>query len=168
MATPTASGPRPTAVGEESPPAPGAGGRDGGPDRRAPTHAPRNGAEWVTLAISAAIVALLVGVGVVEHLTHDSPAGTRVTVSLDLDGTYEVNGRFFVPFTATNQGATPAEDVVITFTVREPGPDGAVLEEGTADLAYLANSGERSGQFATDYDLATHQIEASVSTFQTP
>ncbi|MDQ3168038.1 MAG: hypothetical protein M3P94_05255 [Chloroflexota bacterium] len=139
-----------------------------GQGRGSRSHAPRNAAEWATLAISAAIIALLVGVAVFEHLTNDSPAGTRVEVVLALDEVYEVEGRFFIPFTATNRGATPAEDVVVTFTVRAPGPEEAVLEEGTADLAYLANSGERTGQFATDYDPATYPVEASVSSFQTP
>ena len=142
--------------------------RDEGLGQGVRSHTPRNGAEWATLAISAVIVGLLVGVALFEHLTHNSPPGTRVDVTLALDQVTEVDGRFTIPFTATNRGAAPAEDVVITFTVREPGADGAVLDEGTADIAYLANSGERSGQFATDYDPAAHEIEASVSTFQTP
>ena len=125
----------------------------------------RSVAEWTTLAVSAVIIAALIGVALFEHFAASEPAGAWLEVRLAPERTERRGDLFYVPFTIANRGAAPAEGVTLVFEVRQ-GEE--VLEESTADIQFLANSGSAAGEVVTQHDPATHEITGRVGTLQTP
>ncbi len=122
-------------------------------------------AEWTTLIGSVIVIALLVGAALYEHLVHDEPAGVRVAVVLALDQAESRDGLTYVPFTVVNTGAAPAENVVVLFAIKQ---SEVTVEESTAEIAFLSNSGTAEGEMVTALDLTTHTVEARVATLQIP
>ena len=122
-------------------------------------------AEWTTLIGSALVVALLVGAALYEHLVHDEPAGVRVVVDLALEQAETRDGMTYVPFIVVNTGAAPAGNVVVLFAIKQ---GELTVEESTAEIAFLSNSGTAEGEMVTALDLTTHTIEARVATLQIP
>jgi uncharacterized protein (TIGR02588 family) len=91
------------------------------------------------------------------HSTSISPATSRRASP--------PGGLTYVPFTIANTGAAPAENVVVLFEIKrgeEP------VEESTAEVAFLPNSGSAEGELVTAHDLTTHTVEGRVATFQEP
>lgn len=125
----------------------------------------RSTAEWTTLVVSALIVAALIGAAIVEQLWLSEPPGVRLTVTLSREQTRHVDDAYYVPFTVRNIGSDGAENVAVAFTVTD---NGQTLQESTIEIAFLANSGSARGELVTEYDPATYQIDAQVSTFETP
>ena len=138
-------------------PAAGAEGDDGPRGRSA--------AEWTTLAVSGLVVALLVGAALYEQFVRREPAGVRVAVELALDRAEERDGFTYVPFAVVNTGAAPVESVVVLFEIKL-GEE--TVEESTADVAFLPNSGAVGGTLVTALDLTLFTVEARVATVQTP
>ena len=138
----------------------GAGGRGG--DRRP---GPRSGAEWTTLAVSAVVVAALVGAALYEEFARAEPGGTRLRVTVAVDSAEEREGAYYVPWTVENDGDEPAEAVTLVFTVKR-GEE--TVEESSVDVPFLPTSGSAEGELVTAFDPATHTIEARVGTLQVP
>lgn len=126
---------------------------------------PRSAAEWTVLAISAIVVALLVGAALYEHYGQEEPPGIRIAVELSLDQAEARDGLTYIPFIVRNTGRLPAESVVIRFEIKL-GEE--TVEESTAEFAFLPNSGSVEGELVTALDLSTHTIEAQVATVQVP
>jgi uncharacterized protein (TIGR02588 family) len=125
----------------------------------------RSTAEWTTLAVSLLIVAALIGAALVEQFWFSEPPGVRLEVTLSPEQTRHVDDVYYVPFTVKNIGSDGAENVSVAFTVKD---DGQTLQESTIEIAFLANSGSAQGELVTEYDPATHQVDAQISTFETP
>jgi len=125
----------------------------------------RTTAEKVTLAASVVIVALLVGAALWEQFVLDEPDGSWVEVTVAVDRAERRGGLTYVPYTVANRGRDPAENVTVVFEFKQ-GEE--TVEESTADVAFLSNSGEVEGELVTALDLATHTIEARVGTLQVP
>ena len=139
---------------------------DEAPEQSAANTPPgRTTAEWTTFAISLAITLALAGAALVEHVLLDEPPGTRLTVTVAADRATRQDDRYYVPFTVANDGAEPAENVVVLFEVKR-GEE--TVEESTADVAFLPTSGSAEGELVTALDPAQHAIEARVATLQLP
>ena len=132
---------------------------------QAPRPHGRNAAEWTTLAVSFVVVAALVGAALFEYYARSEPAGTRVGVELAIDQAQRRGDLYYVPYTVRNAGTAPAEAVVVVFEVRQ-GEE--VVEESTAEIAFLPTSGSADGELVTALDPAAHQITARVATLQRP
>ncbi len=126
---------------------------------------PRNPAEWTTLGISVVIVAGLIGVAVYEHVARMEPAGTRVSVQVDVAAAEQRDGLFYVPYTVANTGGQPAENVAVVFEVKR-GEE--IVEESNTEIPFLPNSGSATGELVTALDPAAHAIEARVASLQLP
>lgn len=111
------------------------------------------------------VVAALVGAALFEHFARSEPAGTQVGVELAIDQAHRRGALYYVPYTVRNAGTAPAEAVVVVFEVRQ-GEE--VVEESTAEIAFLPTSGSAAGELVTALDPATHQITARVATLQRP
>jgi uncharacterized protein (TIGR02588 family) len=133
--------------------------------QKAERAAGRSTGEWTTLAASAVVVLVLIGAALYEHFLRDEPLGARIAVELALDRAEERDGLTYIPFTVVNTGAAPAENFGILFAIKQ---GDQTVEESTADIAFLPNSGSVGGELVTALDLTTHSIEARVATFQTP
>ena len=133
--------------------------------KKAERAASRSTAEWTTLMASALVVLLLIGAALYEHFLRDEPPGVHIAVELALDRVEERDGLTYVPFTVVNTGAAPAENVVVLFEIKQ---GDETVEESTADIAFLPNSGSADGELVTALDLATHTVEARVATIQIP
>lgn len=125
----------------------------------------RSAAEWTTLALSAAVVATLVGVALVEHFLLDEPPGVRVAVSVAEGAAERRDGVYYVPFEATNRGGEPAADVTIEFEVRR---GGEVLETSSATVPFLPIGGSAGGEIATELDPAAHEVVGRVGNLLAP
>jgi uncharacterized protein (TIGR02588 family) len=125
----------------------------------------RSIAEWTTLIVSALFVAALVGAALYEHFAREEPPGVRIAVELALDEADVRGGLTYIPFTVVNTGADPAESVVVLFEIKQ-GEE--TVEESTAEIAFLPNSGSADGELVTALDLGTHTIEARVATLLFP
>lgn len=125
----------------------------------------RSLAEWITLAISALIVAALIGAALVEHFWLDEVQGVALDVTLDQGQTRQVDDLYHLPFAVKNAGSEGAENVTIAFAVR----DGEqTMEESTIVIDFLSNGGTASGELVTAYDPSAYDISARVSAFETP
>jgi uncharacterized protein (TIGR02588 family) len=125
----------------------------------------RNAAEWITLSISFLVVAVLVGAALYEELARDEPPGSWISVELDFDRAVKRDDLFYIPFVARNDGAAPATDVAVVFTVMD-GEE--MLEESATTIPFLPNSGSVDGQLVTAYDPAAYEIEARPATLLVP
>lgn len=125
----------------------------------------RSTAEWATLIGSLIVVALLIGAALYEHFAREEVSGTWISIDVAVDEAVQRDGVFYVPFTATNRGAKPAEDVTIVFTISG---DGETVEESTVVIPFLPNSGSADGEVITAFDPATHQIDARPATLLSP
>lgn len=143
----------------------GANNDQNGPGKDRDESEPRTAAEWTVLAVSALVVALLVGAALYEHFAQDEPPGVRITVELALDQAEARDGLTYIPFTVVNSGREPAENVQIRFEIKQ---GDETVEESTTEFGFLPNSGSAEGELVTTLDLSTHTVQAQVATIQKP
>ena len=141
-----------------------AGSRRGG-DRSDRPPAGRTAAEWTTLVVSLVVTAALVGVALYEHYGRKESPGTWARVDVRADGATRRGDLYYVPFTVVNVGGEAATDVNLVFTVKQ---GDTVLEESTAEIAFLPVEGSAEGELVTAHDPASHEIEGRVGTLQAP
>lgn len=134
-------------------------------DRDGGAHEGRNLAEWVTLAVSIAIVAGFVGAALHEEFFHREPPGAIIRVALEIDQAERRGDRFYVPFDVANDGGAPAEDVTLVFEVRQ---GEQVVEESTAVIPFLPSDGEEAGEVVLTFDPARLEVTARVGNFLVP
>ena len=121
----------------------------------------RSVAEWVTFAVSVAILLLVAGLIAVEAGEPDRPALPRVVES----GPAERHGdRWLVPAKVRNEGGATAEavQVVAELTV------GDQVIEADQTVEFLARDEEAEVAFVFDQDPATGQLEVRVTGFTVP
>jgi uncharacterized protein (TIGR02588 family) len=125
----------------------------------------RSTAEWTTVVGSLVVVALLIGAAIYEHFVREEVPGTWISIEVRTDEARHRDDVYYIPFTATNRGTDPAEDVSFMFSITR---EGEMVEESTVMVAFLPNSGSADGELITAFDPATHQIEARPSTLLSP
>jgi len=145
--------------------APSGQGGEGQEQEQPPRPGGRTAAEWTTLAVSIVVVGALVGAAVFEYFGRAEATGAQVHVELAVDEAERRGDHYYVPYTVVNVGGEPAEGVVVVFEV-EQGAE--VVEESTAEIAFLPNRGRAEGEMVTALDPAAHDLSARVATLQSP
>jgi uncharacterized protein (TIGR02588 family) len=125
----------------------------------------RNAAEWVTLAVSAVIVAAFVALALYEQFERNGPEGALISLEIGVEGAEQRGELYYVPFTVSNDGAAPAEDVTIDFTISS---GDQVVQETSVLIPFLAANDSADGELVTAQDPATHTIEGQPSTLIVP
>jgi uncharacterized protein (TIGR02588 family) len=119
----------------------------------------------MTLVGSLIVVALLIGAALYEQFAREEVPGTWISVDVAIADAVRRDDAFYIPFTAINRGAEPAEDVTIIFEIKS---GDETVEESTVVIPFLSNSGSADGELITAFDPATHQIEARPATLLSP
>lgn len=125
----------------------------------------RRPAEWVTLAVSLLIVSVLMGAALYEHFMNDEPSGVHIQVAVDVDHAESRDGQSYIPFSVTNTGREPAEQVVIQFDLTDT--SGSV-EESTVEIPILPSGGVSHGEIITTQEITDVTIDARAVNFLEP
>lgn len=121
----------------------------------------RSAAEWVSFAVSLAIVLFVLGLLTVEAGDSDRPADPRASVSGPVE---KRGGRFHIPVTVHNNGDETAENVQVrvTLDIDEESTDG----DQTVD--FLAGAADADLVFVFDDDPKTGDLTVEVTGFTVP
>jgi uncharacterized protein (TIGR02588 family) len=121
----------------------------------------KNWIEWSVFALSAALIAFVVGFLVYESATiGNAPPDIRVHI-----GTAEPRaGYFAVPIEATNHGDHTAEGVHIEVTLKAAGKE----ETGDFEIAFLPRRGAREAWVTFKTDPRQGTLEARVLGYEKP
>lgn len=121
-------------------------------------------AEWTTLGISLAILALVFGSITWLSLKGDSEP-TRVQVTPLLDAVQHEGGVWYLPVEVTNRGDRTAEAVTVeaTLDTGEKEPEGAEITFG-----FLASRETVRGTFVFTSDPASGELTVRPASFKEP
>lgn len=120
-------------------------------------------AEWVTFLISAAILALVVGLVLHAWMTEsDRPPLLRLTDTTEIR---ELEGQFYVPFTVTNEGGETAESVQI---IGEMVNNGRVERIGEQQIDFLSAREKQEGAFILTRDPQAGKVIVRVGSYKLP
>ena len=149
----------------------GGAGRDGGErDRNGRQDPPGSGregprsrtaAEWITLAVSAALI--LAVAGLVTYLTVAGGDRPPVVVATPLtDAIRHEDGRSYLPVEVENRGDQTAQDVVIRAELATAG----AVETVEFTIDFLAGGGVAEGTVAFATDPTTGALTVGVASFR--
>jgi uncharacterized protein (TIGR02588 family) len=124
---------------------------------------PRTTAEWWTFGVSAALVALVLGVVLVSWAT--GPSGPPVLVAQRSGPVSADAGAYRVPFEVRNEGGEAADQVQV---VAELVVDGEVVAEGEQTFAFLSGGETESGAFLLPDDPAEGELTIEVASYALP
>jgi uncharacterized protein (TIGR02588 family) len=120
----------------------------------------RGPAEWVTLAVSLLVVAVVVGL-----IVREIPGSKRPPAPVAVAGRVEERGdRFVVPVEVENRGQRTAENVQVQATVTIDGED--VTADQTVD--FLAGGETESMEFVFTDDPADGDLTVEVTGYLVP
>ena len=121
----------------------------------------KNWFEWSVFAVSAALIAAVIGFLIYESATiGNAPPDIQVEI-----GTPEPrSGYFAVPVTATNKGDHTAEGVHIEVVLQGAGKE----ETGDFEIAFLPRRGSREAWVTFKNDPRTGKLEARVLGYEKP
>lgn len=121
----------------------------------------RSTAEWVTFAVSALVVLVLLAAIAVEAARTDDPAAPVAAIG----GAIEVHGRqFHVPVSVTNRGDETAEAVRVLASLEI----GGEVVEGDQTVDFLAGGDRQEVIFVFDEDPAGGVLSIRVTGFTVP
>lgn len=122
---------------------------------------PRTSAEWVTFAVSVAILLVVVGLIATQATGSDRPALPRVSKT----GPVERQGeRFLVPVEIRNDGGATAEAVQVTAELTV----GDEVVEADQTVEFLAQEEKAEVVFVFDRDPAAGQLDIRVTGYTVP
>lgn len=125
----------------------------------------RTPAEWVTLAISIAIVGSLVAIALIEEANRQDEVATSLAISFDMGATRWDGENYYVPFHVTNGGSQAVASADIWFEIY----DGeALVETDEITVAFLPLQGRQEGVYVTARNPATHALRARLESVQFP
>lgn len=123
----------------------------------------RSTAEWLTFAVSLALVAAVFGVILASWAT--GPSGPPV-LRAERSGPVEYDGRAYrVPFAVRNEGGGAATDVQVT---AELTIDGTLEGEGEQTFMFLSGGERASGEFLFTADPARGTVTIEVASYSHP
>lgn len=123
----------------------------------------RSTAEWLTFAVSLALVAAVFGVILASWAT--GPSGPPV-LRVERSGPVEHDGRAYrVPFSVRNDGGEAATDVQVT---AELTIDGTLEGEGEQTFMFLSGGESESGAFLFPADPARGTVTIEVVSYSDP
>ena len=128
--------------------------------RRGPD--PRNAAQRLSLAVAALVLALVVGLVVVEAVGSDEPA----TPVAHVGEVRAAAGRYYLSVEVVNEGDISAAEVQVTAELVVPGEPEPETGDQTVD--FLAGHETRHLVFAFDHDPADGEVSAVVTGFADP
>ncbi|MGB3294299.1 MAG: TIGR02588 family protein [Phormidesmis sp.] len=119
-------------------------------------------AERISFFVALAILlAILAGVGYlwVRDRNQDPPV-LQVTSKIE-----QRQGKYYVPFTVTNQGGETAAAVQVIVELRI---DGTLVEWGDQRIEFLSSQEEATGSFILTQDPTLGELTVRVASYQTP
>lgn len=120
----------------------------------------RSPAEWTTLAISSAVLAVVIALLVGEMLSTRVPAAPRSRVA----AIEAVGERFRVAVTVTNDGDDTAANVQVTAELVSSGG----TESGDLSIDFLAGGEEQRLVFLFDDDPGAGELTVAVTGYEDP
>jgi uncharacterized protein (TIGR02588 family) len=129
--------------------------------RQGAEHALRTGPEWVVFGVSAAILAIVVGVLVALAIRGSDPAAPQAAVDGEVR---EVDGRFFVPVEVINGGGSGAREVQVEAQLTVAG----TTTTGEQVIDFLGGDERRRLTFVFADDPADGELTVDVLSFADP
>ena len=131
--------------------------------KKPPQPASRSIAERVSLYLSVFLLALVVSLILYSWGTQErKPPILTVEVEAIVR---EVDGQYYVPFSATNQGGTTAESVEVVAQLS--GCD-RLEESGSQQIGFLSGGETRSGAFIFSCNPQQGQLKVRVASYKLP
>jgi len=125
--------------------------------------APRSLAEWLTFALSALVLAGLVGLILLDwQVNQNRPPAFAVEVT---DAVRVDNGRFYVPFAITNTGGRIARTVQVTAALTLPTGE---AETGEQQIDFLSGQERKQGSFVFTHDPEAGELLVRVASYSAP
>jgi uncharacterized protein (TIGR02588 family) len=123
----------------------------------------RISAEWITIAISSLIVAVLIGLILLTWVTKDDrPPILSITTP---EAIRQEQGYYYVPFTVKNDGGGTAESVQVIGELRI---NGQVEEQGEQQIDFLSSREEEEGAFVFSRNPAAGDLVIRVASYKLP
>ncbi|PSN19895.1 TIGR02588 family protein [filamentous cyanobacterium CCP5] len=131
-------------------------------DPKAADSAKRSLAEWITFAIAASILMLVVGLVVYDwQVAQNRPPAFRVEIT---ETARVTDGRYYVPFTITNTGRRIARTVQVTAELRLDDQ----VEAGEQQIDFLSGSERKRGSFVFSHDPQSGELTIRVASYSLP
>lgn len=124
----------------------------------------RTTAEFVTLGISLALLAVVVG-GLIWLDVSTGDAPPQFDIDLAYDDAYQSSGQWYLPVTITNVGDR-ATDILVVDVTRPV--EGEEPEVSTLEYAFVAGGEEVSGYAVFDEEPTEDSIETDVQAITEP
>ncbi|MEO0406261.1 MAG: TIGR02588 family protein [Cyanobacteria bacterium P01_A01_bin.135] len=124
----------------------------------------RSRAEWISFAISAAILSTVVGLILYLWAKERQQTPPHLLVSPATEVRKQA-GQFYYPFSVTNEGDRTAEAVHV---VAELLVDGVVVEEGVQSFEFVSNDEVRKGAFVFSRDPNQGEVVMRVTGYKLP
>ena len=124
----------------------------------------RSLAEWVTLAISAAIVLGLLGLVTYLYLD-DGQTSAVIEVTPLIDETRESGARFYVPVEIENTGGRTVEQLLVTVSLALP--DGST-EDAQFTVDFLAGGASQGAVASFSEDPREHEVSVGAVSYVEP
>lgn len=124
----------------------------------------RSIAEWITVGVSVAILAGIIGLVSYLHFTGED-APPDIVVEAHLDRVHEGDGGWYVPVTVRNAGGTTVEDVQVSGEL-----DTGEEEPETADftIRFLVGGEKAEAAFVFETDPASGELTAKAGSYKVP
>ncbi|MEO1401959.1 MAG: TIGR02588 family protein [Cyanobacteria bacterium J06635_1] len=122
----------------------------------------RSVAEWLTLAISTAILIGLVGLVLYDwQINQNRPP----LFQIEFASAQAIENHYYVPFVIKNTGGQVARTVQVSAELRlDDAPD----ETGAQDIDFLSANERKRGSFVFDHDPNQGQLTVRVASFRLP
>ena len=123
----------------------------------------RSLAEWVTFSIATSILSAIVGLVLYDWVTQkNDPPVLAVTRSGKIR---QEQGRYYIPFSVTNQGGETAESVQVIAELRL---NGNVEEMGEQQIDFLSGGETEEGAFIFDRPPDKGEVKIRVASYKLP
>ncbi len=127
----------------------------------------RSLAEWITLAVSALVLSLLVVLVLYDwQVSKNLPPTFRVEM---MEAPRLTEGHYYVPFTIKNTGGRIARTVQVIAELHvNAGVDEGVDEAGEQQFDFLSGNEQKSGGFVFEHDPRQGDLVIRVASFGLP
>lgn len=125
----------------------------------------RSIAEWVTLAISAAIVGALALVALVAESQRARESRVNLEMTFDTASLWIEDGLYHVPFSVMNDSS---EAIVAADIWFEISANGEMIDTDEITVQFLPLQGRQDGVYVTQYNPATHDLGGRLESVQFP
>ncbi|MBE9078550.1 TIGR02588 family protein [Romeria aff. gracilis LEGE 07310] len=123
---------------------------------------PRSLAEWLTLAITTAVLVTVIGLVIYDwQVSRDRPPAFQITT----ESVRFTDSRYYVPFTIQNTGGQIVRAVQVRARLHLAEADD---EAGEQQIDFLSASERKQGSFVFDHDPHTGELTIRVASFALP